>query len=191
MPTVRIPDEQFERMKRYAVPLVDSVGDVLARILDSYDPSTRPVREINQDNCDELWNIIARKFNSFENARFFANPFPGKSTWAQVKTGRSDVHYEWLVHKEDAKLDVALHFEAADAKVNAARLASLSKILDAVTKGITEEQRSRLWNKNKQYGEFAFRIPYKGGVVSEAALNRAASLMQTFIDRSWDFVKNI
>src|SRR6266498_4014857 len=41
MPVVRISDELFERLQRHAVPLVDSFGDVLDRILNEYEELKR------------------------------------------------------------------------------------------------------------------------------------------------------
>jgi len=189
MPVVRIPDDQFDRLKKHAEPLVDSVGDVLGRILDSFDPTTRQMRDIRQEDFGQLWNVLGRKFNSID-AKFFANPFPTKRTWNQIRTGRADIHYEWLVHKGDARLDVALHFEANDGKLNAARLASLAKHSVTITKGIGEEYRSRTWHDNDKWGEIAFRVPYKNSVITEPAIELAAWLMKTLIDRTWDLVKN-
>ena len=37
MPVVRISDELFKRLQAHAAPLVDSVSDVLARMVDAYE----------------------------------------------------------------------------------------------------------------------------------------------------------
>jgi hypothetical protein len=41
-PVVRIPDDVFLRLQKLAVPLVDSVGDVIARLLDEHEKQSPP-----------------------------------------------------------------------------------------------------------------------------------------------------
>lgn len=61
MPTVRIDDQTWERLKSWAVPLEDSVDDVIAKVLDAADQK-RKVRSKAQrshkkpqvQSCDEV-----------------------------------------------------------------------------------------------------------------------------------------
>jgi len=190
MPVVRVPEDQFERLKAYAQPLIDSFGDVLARILDTLDVNNRSVRDISQEDFIAIWSAIGQNFNRREDVKFYANPLPGRKTWCQVRTGRADIHFEWLLVRDEARLDVALHFESADSALNATRLASLRNHADEISRGIPEERRIRLWN-NDQFGEFAFRIPYENYILPYSAIQRAAFLMHELIDRTLELVRNM
>ena len=139
MPVVRIPDEQFERLKGHAEPLVDGVGDVIGRLLDFSDRINGPVYPISSSDTSTIWFAIARAYND-RDPKFYANVFPPRNDWMQVLCGRWDVHYEWVLRKSPHQaIEVALHYEAHEADINARRLAALIPNVPGIRNKIKHE----------------------------------------------------
>jgi hypothetical protein len=190
MPVVRIPDEQFERLKLHAEPLVDGVGDVIARLLDyraSIAGSTFPLKETATSG---VWLELARKFNSL-NPPFFANAFPEQPLWSQVKTGRWEIHYEWMIRAGASVMDVSLHFEDHDASLNASRLETIKARSAEITKGISRHFLTGPRKDLKGASELTFRVPYRNGEITKDNIAEMASVMKTLIDRTWDHAKKL
>ena len=70
MPVVRISDELFKRLQAHAAPLVDSVSDVLARMVDAYEgisttkgAQAKPVESLSALNTHDgrttVWRLVS------------------------------------------------------------------------------------------------------------------------------------
>src|SRR5438552_554747 len=141
MPVVRISDDVFQRLQRHANPLVDSVSDVLTRVLDGYEqhqesngatplvsktatPGTRS--RVDVASYDELWAAVARAFNVLDSDHHVPET-ASAAYFKQVRVGVRDIHYEWALRKRDHRLDVCLHFESNDQAINLSNLEVVMK----------------------------------------------------------------
>ena len=196
MPVVRVPDELFARLQRHAVPLVDSVADVLQRILDQYEralPAGAGPKPDSPSRSDaqpyksfpELWGALVAEFNRL-NPRYRANPKALGSKYKVIWIGPRDVHYEWFVRRRDSRLDVCLHFESPNRATNLKRIEPVAANADQISKGVEFEFVTGPWGRN--WAQAMFRVPYSGGFPDHAAVLRAAETMRLLMERTADLV---
>jgi hypothetical protein len=132
-----------------------------------------------------LWQSLSLIFNDL-NPKFNAN---GRSRkfFLQVRTGVSQVHYEWLLRRNSNLLDVALHFELPTVKENEIFIEILQQHIDHIKQGITFQFICGPFGK--KWRQLAFQIPYTGKYPNNSVLVSAANIMKILIERTWPLLE--
>lgn len=107
---------------------------------------------------------------------------PSTQDWMSLHIGHSQVHYEWLVRRRAKVVDVALHFEAPDQKVNLARLESVLEKVPQLKEEFTNECLEGAWGK--RWAHVCFRVPYSGEMPGPKEATAASELMQRLVDKT-------
>ena len=201
MPVVRISDELFARLQQHAEPLVDSVSDVICKLVDHFESREEtkssmditPQEDLSSEEVDtevknypNLWLHVAEAYNSLSPI------YPCKSggtkvTFRQIPTARRDTHYEWNLRRKTSHLDVCLHFESKDRDQNVRRMLGVTKIADVITAGIDADFTSGPWGEN--WAEAKFRIKYEGVWPNQNIMEQSARIMKLLVDRTWEIAK--
>jgi len=201
MPVVRISDDVFQRLQRHAEPLVDSISDVLTKVLNGFekyqqlqgsqvtDPgSPEASAQTKIENYGDLWVEIAKAFNSLGSAHTVSEK-PSTAYFKQIRVGLPSIHYEWAMRKRDQRLDVCLHFEADDRVTNQANLEEVLKHEADIRSGIALDFSGSAWGR--AWAQLMFRIPYEGDFPARTTIVEAAETMKKLIERTWPLIEEM
>ena len=133
----------------------------------------------------QFWEKVAARFNETDSPLKIDRIYT--KYYQQIQTGVKSVHYEFLIRRGNL-LDVAIHYETQDKDKNHKMLSSLLQHNDLITKDIAYEFSSSPV-KNK-YASAFFTIPCENGYDSEEIISSSVSLMDLFIKRTLDIVRN-
>lgn len=133
----------------------------------------------------QFWEKVAARFNETDSKLKIEKIHKG--CYQQIQTGIKSVHYEFLIRR-GSLLDIAIHYETQDKDKNYRMLSVLLHHKDQITKGITYEFSSSP-AENKHASAF-FTIPCENGYDSETIITQAVNLMNIFIDRTLDILRN-
>jgi len=190
MPVVRISDDVFARLQTHAEPLVDSINDVLVKILNTYEEAQQPRsagathQNAKFESFLELWPFVIAEYDRTQ-PRFPTTAAIRDDSYKPIKVGLRHIHYEFAVRKRAQRFDVCLHFEANDLKTNLAWLERVTTHETALRDGIAEEYEAGPWRPGNQWAQLMFRVPFQGNLPDEAAVMRGIELMNILVERSW------
>jgi hypothetical protein len=132
-----------------------------------------------------LWQAVSTAFNNLDTQ--FKSRGKSSDMYQQVYVGDSRLHYEWILRKRSASLDVALHFESSDKDENLKFLELIQSKRDQIKQGIDFEFKAAPWGK--KWAEAGFRLPFEGEFPNPDIAQDAANLMKILIERTWPIIE--
>lgn len=133
----------------------------------------------------KLWQAISTEFNKLETQ--FQSRAKSSEMYQPVYVGDSRLHYEWVLRKRSARLDVCLHFEGPDKQENLKFLEIIQAKRDQIKEGIDLEFKAEPWGR--KWAQAEFRIPFDGDFPSTDIVPEAARIMKIFIERTWPIIE--
>jgi hypothetical protein len=132
-----------------------------------------------------FWKAVAHEFNAL-GAGFRAS---GRTSGLHMcaKPRFEGIHYEWIVRTQEARLDIALHFEFKLRRESLAWLDLIAPHMRLITAGVDLGFDLVPWGR--RWAEARFRLPFEGGFPGTELAPYAAQVMKTLIERTWPVVE--
>lgn len=130
-----------------------------------------------------LFTRIQQEFEGLTPPEDLPPPSKPRRAYMQIRTGKSDFHYEWLIRQTSGVLHVALHFESKDAERNRELLALAQQHQEEIQAGVDARLECTMWGRKWAYAAFVLELPQDPTDADLAS--RAARLMEVLMRRTW------
>jgi len=180
----RVPDStQVILAPRTVIPIREA-GDYLIGIEQSRIPEAQQTK--NMLARARFWRFVADEFNRLGTHLRATGRASGLHMC--LRCGCPSVHYEWIVRRRDARLDVAVHFEFDERHESMQWLEILKPHVPAITDGMNLELELVPWGR--RWAEARFRLPFTGSFPSEGLAPDGARVMKVLVERTWPFIRS-
>ena len=175
------PDRQILLVPRVIIPLPEARNYMISveqkevsRAQDSADK-----RELAQ-----FWTAVAKEYNDLKPILpVTASPRP---RYLQIRLGGKPIHYEWLLHKRQSEIAVAIHFESADPDENLGWLSQIQRHSSEIQAGTAVPFHTEPWGR--KWAAAWFAVPYVAQPDGDTA-RKCAELMNLLVSRTHEAVK--
>lgn len=142
----------------------------------------------SQNEFSEFFRMVLAEYDAL-NPLIKGPVNPASQDYMQLTIGHGEMHYEWLVRRRAKHVNVAFHFESSNPDLNERRLEIFQHLLPDLSDSFPYQTTTGQWGK--RWSQFCIHIPFTGQFPDAEIARRAALLMNDFVVKTLDAVKQI